>query len=174
MCVRHERTGKILKKGETIVPGVGVVMMEQNFHMAARTGQIFPTTDNILETSFHPEHHLVDPYGIVPLNKKTVSSDSSFLTPTKLHRYLSGQPTPYLPKEEARHTQTVPTVLFGNISANAPVYEPVEGTKIKIENLDVESYVPSTGSQTLLSNSSQPEDDDSSTIMPTNEERDPS
>jgi hypothetical protein len=115
---------------------------------------------------------LVDPYGIV-LNKKRLSSDT-LLTPTKLHRYLSGQPTPYLPKVEARRIETVPTILFGNISLNAPVYEPVEGEKMKIENLIVESYVPSTGSQTLLSNNSQPEDDNRSTIMPSNEERDPS
>jgi hypothetical protein len=173
MCVRHERTGKILKKGETIVPGVGVVMLEQNFDTAARTGRIFPTTDTILETSFHPDGHLVDPYGIVPLNKKRVLSDS-FLTPTKLHRYLSGHPTTYLPKQEARHTQTVPTVLFRDARPNAQVYEPVEGTKIKVENVEDDCYVPSTGSQTLLSHTSQPEDDDSSTIVPTNEERDPS
>jgi hypothetical protein len=172
MCVRHERTGKILKKGETIVPGVGVVMLEQNLDTAARTGRIFPTTDKVLETSFHPDRNLVDPYGIV-LSKKRVSSEI-FLTPTKLHRYLSGQPTPYLPKVDERRKETVPTVLFGNSSTGAPVYEPVEGTKIKIENLDVESYVISTGSQTLLSHTSQPEDDDTSTIVPTNEERDPS
>jgi hypothetical protein len=147
-------------------------MLEQNFHTAARTGQIFPTTDKILEYSFHPDGHLVDPYNIV-INENTVSLDS-FLTPKKLHRYLSGQPTPYIPKVEARRKETVPTILFGDLSPNAPVYEPVVGTKIKIDNVDVESYVPSTGSQTLLSNSSQPKDDDSSTIMPTNEERDPS
>jgi hypothetical protein len=64
MCVRHERTGKILNKGETIVPGVGVVMLEQNLHTAARTGRIFQTTDKILETTFHPDLHSIDLYAV--------------------------------------------------------------------------------------------------------------
>jgi hypothetical protein len=41
MCVRHERSGKILETGESIVPGVGVVALAQNFLSASRSGRIF-------------------------------------------------------------------------------------------------------------------------------------
>jgi hypothetical protein len=41
MCVRHERSGKILDTGETIVPGVGVVTLAQNVLSASRSGRIF-------------------------------------------------------------------------------------------------------------------------------------
>jgi hypothetical protein len=100
-------------------------------------------------------------------------SSDSFLTPSKMLQCLNGQTTQYNPRE-ARHKETVPLVLFKDNSPTAPVYEPVvEGTKIKIENEEEDSYVPSTGSKTLLSYGSQLEDDDSSTIMP-NDERDPS
>jgi hypothetical protein len=45
MCVRHERTGKILDKGESILQGVGVVTLHQNFHMASSSGRIFLAND---------------------------------------------------------------------------------------------------------------------------------
>jgi hypothetical protein len=41
MYVRHERSGKILDTGETIVPGVGVVALAQNVLSASRSGRIF-------------------------------------------------------------------------------------------------------------------------------------
>jgi hypothetical protein len=64
MCVRHERTGKILNAGETIVPGVGVVTLSQDVHTAAQTGRIFPSADKIFETSFDPDLHSVDFYAV--------------------------------------------------------------------------------------------------------------
>jgi hypothetical protein len=46
MCVRYEQTGRLLSKGETIVPGVGVVQLEQDLHIAARNGHIFQLWNN--------------------------------------------------------------------------------------------------------------------------------
>jgi hypothetical protein len=63
--VRHEQTGKILTTDDMIVPGVGVVKLEQDLHTAAPTGRIFTNQTN-------PEK---------------LSADS-FLTPKKFRRCL--------------------------------------------------------------------------------------
>jgi hypothetical protein len=88
MCVRHEQTGKILTTGNMIVPGVGVVKLEQDLHTAARTGRIFTKETNAVK----------------------LSADS-FLTPKKFQRYLHGEPLPSN-RGKALHKKTVPTVLF--------------------------------------------------------------
>jgi hypothetical protein len=111
--------------------------------------------------------------------KLSPSNCSAFLTPTKMRRYISGEPTPFNVPNKAVYPETVPSLLvFGNKygddegSATSPVYEPVyrneEAQKAEEEE---DSYVPSTGSKTLLSYSSQ-DLDEISTIMPS--ERDPS
>jgi hypothetical protein len=64
MCVRHKRTGKILNNGETTVSRVGMMKLEQNFHTAAWTGRIFPSTNKILETSYDPDLHSVVRYTV--------------------------------------------------------------------------------------------------------------
>jgi hypothetical protein len=70
---------------------------------------------------------------------------------------------------KALHEKTVPTVLFVD-----PTWPLQKNIKIEEEEQDeVNSYVPSTGSKTLLSYSSkQEEEDDVSTMMPY-EQRDP-
>jgi hypothetical protein len=62
MCVRHERTGKVLMEGETIVPGVGVVQLVQDLHTAARNGRIFLLSKDTVKknTNSKNDHHSVD------------------------------------------------------------------------------------------------------------------
>jgi hypothetical protein len=195
MCVRHERSGKILDAGETIVPGVGVVILQQNQHSSSHSGRIFlsnkKTEEEKKEWNMARLHQFCKDEGLSwpqkvhrtirrPSNRK--SSSSSFLTPRRLYPYLKGHPTP-VDQNEALNQKTVPTeVVCGENSLEniidrkktvfaKPVY--AHGSDIKIEDNKAESYYePSTASRNLLSYSTQPEgDDSSSTMLPS--ERDP-
>jgi hypothetical protein len=70
---------------------------------------------------------------------------------------------------KAIHQKTVPTVLFVD-----PTWPLKKKIKLKEEEQDkVNSYVPSTGSKTLVSYSSKQEEEDDFSTMMLNEQRDP-
>jgi hypothetical protein len=62
MCVRHERTGRLLTEGETIVPGVGIVQLKQDLHTAAQNGRIFQLANKEMQKIDNPKNydHSVD------------------------------------------------------------------------------------------------------------------
>jgi hypothetical protein len=109
-----------------------------------------------------------------------LSNEENFLTPQKMLRYMGGHPTPFTSSKEAfLPNESVPSsVLLGpnpeetRNTTNEIVGDPSYAIEVmvKIESEGEEhSYVPSTGSKTLLSSCSY--EDEDTTEEPS--ERDP-
>jgi hypothetical protein len=63
----YAKTGKKLKEGETVIPYVGPIPMEQPYEDAV-TGQVLMTLDRIMRKSYDPEYDSYDWY-LLPAEK---------------------------------------------------------------------------------------------------------
>jgi hypothetical protein len=96
----YAKTGEKLKEGETVVPYVGPILMEQLYEDAV-TSRVLVTLDRIMHKSYDPEYDSYDWY-LLPAEKAIRKRERFY---EQVQRRLKG---------ENRLTKTTPSNQFNN------------------------------------------------------------